>query len=212
MHQYYIRELSESEKRFLGVESIRLKNLASKEIGIYALLTILLVGGLTGAGICYFYGIKWYFGAISGAAISVTIKLMAWYQYFARYREFKKKCSSVNEASVTVISASRIIEFKEYEDLGVIYCFEIERERFFVLNGQEYYETPRFPCLKFEIVNIKGILYTVRPKSPKHTPDRYVSEIVSRDLQFYENEVIVDGRFEDIEVTLQKVVHSNANT
>lgn len=56
----------------------------------------------------------------------------------------------------------------------------------------------------FEIIEIENMLYTIRPKSNKHDPDRSLPESISRDLGFYENAVVVDARFENIEDRLKE--------
>jgi hypothetical protein len=204
VYKEFVRPLSDSERRFFNLESVRLKNLSSREFGPKSILTTLLVGLVAGAAFGLFANYPWYWGALLGSIAGFLLKLIAGFEHYKDYRQFIVNSDNAKEVKVIEIEAKRFIEFKEFEDLGVIYCFEIEPSKFFVLNGQEYYETPRFPCLSFEIIEIKGLLYTIRPKSRKESPNRTVLEDVSRDLEFYENEVVVEGDFENIEESLKK--------
>ncbi len=203
MYREYVRPLSESEKRFLKVESARLKNLSSREFGPKSIIISLVLGLLAGASFGFFANYPWYWGAILGSIAGFLLKLFAGLDYYKSFRKFEKNSSQATEVKVREIEAEKLIEFQEFEDFGVMYCFEVEPNKFFVLNGQDYYETPRFPCLSFEIVEIEGMLYTIRPKSKKHKPDRSLPETVARDLGFYQNEVVIEGTFENIEENLK---------
>ena len=203
MYKEYVRPLSESEKRFMKVECSRLKNQASMELGPKSILISLFVGLLAGALFGLSANYPWYWGAVLGSIAGFLLKLFAGFDYYKNFRKFKQNSEEATEVNVREIKAERLIEFQEFEDLGVMYCFEVEPNKFFILNGQDYYETPRFPCLNFEIIEIQGLLYTIRPKSKKHKPDRSLPETVARDLGFYENEVLIEGTFENIEENLK---------
>lgn len=203
MYKQYVRPLTKSESRYLQLECARRKNLALKELAPKSIMIALGVGLLAGIGFGIFANYYWYWGALLGAFAAFLLKVLAGFDYHKSHSNFSSLSKKADETKVTRIESSRIIELKEFEDLGVTYCFEIEPNKFFILSGQDYYETQRFPCLNFEIIEIEKLLYTIRPKSIKLLPDRVIPECISKEIKFYETEVIVDGTFENIEDSLK---------
>ncbi len=192
------------EKRYIRFESTRRANLAQKELGLRSIVIVLAVGFFTGTSFCLFANYPWHLGSIFGPVAGVFINFSSGIHYHKWARKFINASNQVKEVHVTEIKALRFVEFEEYEDLGVIYGFEIEPGRIFILNGQDYYGTIRFPCLHFEIIDIPGVLYTIRPKSSKEPPYRLVPRDIMKELKFYKDRVVVNSNIEDIEEKLKR--------
>lgn len=121
MYKEYVRPLSESERRYLKVERARLKNMASREIGLKSLFIAVLVGLLAGSVFGMFANYPWYWGALFGAVAASILKLIAGFDYYKNFRKFDENSKKVKEIKVTEINAKRLVEFKKFEDLGVMY-------------------------------------------------------------------------------------------
>jgi hypothetical protein len=102
-----------------------------------------------------------------------------------RYAKYRKRvgplrlAQETGMAKVTEVEASRFASFEEFEDLGALFVFQVEPEELLVLQGQDFYETQRFPALSFAIVEVPGSQPMIRPSSPKAEPAyRYGPEVM----------------------------------
>ncbi|MBX2921011.1 MAG: hypothetical protein KF746_02375 [Chitinophagaceae bacterium] len=69
-----------------------------------------------------------------------------------------------NKNLVTVIEVASDLyyELKEQEDEGAYYLFQLPNNKVFSFGGQDFYPNKKFPSYKFEIVEGRGLLTTIK--------------------------------------------------
>lgn len=104
----------------------------------------------------------------------------------------------MNRVYITEINATAYASFQEFEDLGALYVFQVESDKLFVLRGQDYCETPRFPSLRFEIVNIPSALFVVRSLGPKANPSIEFDDKTMLGFGAIDDQIVLNGKVSDV--------------
>jgi hypothetical protein len=96
-----------------------------------------------------------------GAVVAFAFALMRFSSYRERrrlrqhmlaHRQRLAEELESGQAHAIVCEPSRIVEREEFEDEGALWIFDGGDGRYLAICGQEYYETPRFPSSRFEVV------------------------------------------------------------
>ncbi|NLD35810.1 MAG: hypothetical protein GX654_02990 [Desulfatiglans sp.] len=166
MIQSLTRPINEKEKRFLRLKIREL----SKHIDESPVLLKLLKQVCFGFGIS---GFLCFLGSISTDdqppfwfyLLIFIVPGLVWTLWFfikkmkdekaiiSRIQTYKD-ASNNGTVKVTRIKTDRMFEAEEYEDEGACYFFEVEKDKVFLIMGQEYYSTTNFPNSDFSIIEI----------------------------------------------------------
>ena len=114
-----------------------------------------------------------------------------------------------NLAEVYDIRATGFVAFEEVEDEGACYAFQLEGDRLVFLQGQEFYETARFPSLDFSLVCPldhlgRQVHMFIDNRGPKAEPQRRVPADIKWALEFPEDLEVVDGTLDRVEELLRR--------
>jgi len=195
------RSISSSERRLVKLDITRIL----KELSVRYLLREygqFFVASVVGGSIFgFFANYPWYFGTLGGVIFSAILFPIV---KFERGREFSlqvkrlRQALTLDRAYITEVSATGYASFQEFEDLGAFFVFQVEPDKLFVLRGQDYYETQRFPCLNFEIVSIPNALFVVRPLSQKIGPDLEFDDKTMLTVCSIDDQFILNGTISDV--------------
>jgi hypothetical protein len=161
----------------------------------------LLAGAIGGTLAAVFGHISWL--ACVGGGLLIASLLFAVFTV-GHWRENAKRIRSrlsTRErglANVTEINSSAYAYFKEYKDLGAMYAFQVEPRTLYVMVGQDYYPTNRFPCLHFELITVQTVLFSIRPLSPKIPPTFEFDDKITRELCSIEDGTILEGDLAEV--------------
>lgn len=196
------RELTAEEKRFLSAEINRLrKEISTRYLGKEFLK--FLIAGLIVGGVVYglFGKYPWHYGLMAGGAF---VCLLFPITTFSQYTKHKKRLIALENAkahgraSIRYVEATAYASFREFEDLGVLFVFQIGKNKLFVLRGQEYYGSNRFPCLNFEMVTIQDVHFKIDPKSQKVKPIVEFDDKTMRDVCSVKDQSILEGELSNV--------------
>jgi len=114
-----------------------------------------------------------------------------------------------NLAEVYDIRSTGFVAFEEFEDEGACYAFQLDGNRLVFLQGQEFYETARFPSLDFALVCPldqlgRQVHMFIDNRGPKAEPQRRVPGDVKWTLEFPEDLEVVDGTLDEVEQLLKR--------
>lgn len=149
----------------------------------------------------FFANYPWCYGTLWGVMFSTILFPIA---IFERRRGISiriqrlRQALALDRAYITEVRATGYASFREFEDLGAFFVFQVEPDKLFVLRGQDYYETPRFPCLNFEIVSIPNALFVVRPRSQKIGPDLEFDDKTMLTVCSIDDQVILNGTIPNV--------------
>jgi hypothetical protein len=196
MHSSFSRPLTSSEIRRINARIARI----AKEIAPFRLakdvLQVLLMSSVAGVFYKLFTNTSWSVALIwtvgFGSIMSVIIGVSTW-RKAKNYIQILSAALKRNTANVVRISSQAYASFQEYEDLGVLYAFQIEPDKLFILRGQEYYETGSFPCLEFELVDVPDAFNIVLSLSQKTLPMYIYPESDMLELAHIADGDIVEG-------------------
>ena len=201
MIRCYERPISSSEHRLVKSDITRFL----KEISVRYLLKEygrFLVASIVGGTIFgLFANYPWYFGTLGGvifSAILFPIAILDRRRRLSIRIQRLRQALALDRAYITEVSATAYASFREFEDLGAFFVFQVESDKLFVLRGQEYYETAKFPCLNFEIVSIPDALFVVRPLSQKVAPDLEFDDTTMLTVCSIDDQVILNGKIPDV--------------
>lgn len=201
MVRTFERTLTPAERRAVGAEMQRFRREASLQSALKDSVAYVVAGLLVGAIYFLAIGRPWYLGSLAGLLFVVTLIPLVG---FARFRRAARHVRSMDRAlrsdsvRVTEIIATEFASFEEFEDLGPLYVFQVEPDKLLVLRGQLYNETPRFPSLHFEIVEIPGVSTMVRPRSPKVAPTASFDDKTMLEVSAIKDRAILDGSISDV--------------
>jgi hypothetical protein len=130
----------------------------------------------------WFFGHPLSMGALSGVAfVAIMAPLVVLRNRRTQERIITghSNALAIDRAIVHSVQASYCVKFEEREDEGDLWMFQVGPDEVLALQGQVYYETPRFPALNFEIVEIPSLPVLIRTRSAKVSPDETVRAPVS---------------------------------
>lgn len=130
----------------------------------------------------WFFGHPLAMGALSGATfVAIMAPLVVLRNRHTQNRIITghSNALAINRAIVHSVQALYCVKFEEREDEGDLWMFQVGPDEVLALQGQIYYENPRFPALNFEIVEIPSLPVIIRSKSAKVSPDETVRAPVS---------------------------------
>lgn len=133
----------------------------------------------------WFVGRSPAIGVLSGVAfVAIMAPLVVLRNRRAQDRAISghSNALAIDRAIVHSVQAHYCVRFEEREDEGDLWLFQVGADELLALQGQIYYETKRFPALKFEVVEIPSLPVAIRAQSAKVTPDETVR--VPRDSAF----------------------------
>ena len=122
----------------------------------------------------------------------------------------KQKISNFKDAIINDkvkeerIQSERMVEIHEFEDEGACYLFEVEPKKLFLLFGQQYYATSKFPSSDFSLIDIldsrgNSIDSIIQNNGTKLKPYRVIdSKDKIKDMINYESKFI-DCGIDDID-------------
>lgn len=114
-----------------------------------------------------------------------------------------------NLADVYDVHATAFVEFEEIEDEGACYAFQLDGDRVVFVQGQEFYESARFPSLDFSLVlplddTGRPVDMLIEKRAPKTTPLRVVPADVKRTLLMPEHLEVRHGHLDTVETLLAR--------
>ena len=109
-----------------------------------------------------------------------------------------------NAADVYDVRAESFAELEEIEDEGACYAFEMDDGRITFIQGQEFYESARFPSLDFSLVYIldeagQTVDMLLDKRGAKARPARRIPAAVKQRLDVPDHLEVRKGRIADLE-------------
>jgi hypothetical protein len=109
-----------------------------------------------------------------------------------------------NAADVYDVRARSFAELEEIEDEGACYAFEMDDGRIAFIQGQEFYESARFPSLDFSLVYIldeagRTVDMLLDKRGAKAAPARRIPPAVRQRLGVPDHLEVRRGRIADLE-------------
>jgi hypothetical protein len=109
-----------------------------------------------------------------------------------------------NAADVYDVRARAFAELEEIEDEGACYAFEIEGGRLAFIQGQEFYESARFPSLDFSLVHVldeagRTVETLIDKRGAKAAPARRIPAAIKQRLVVPDHLEVRVGRIDDLE-------------
>jgi hypothetical protein len=107
-------------------------------------------------------------------------------------------------AAVMDIRASAVVEVEEVEDEGACFIFQIAPDEMVILEGQDFYESPRFPNDDFSLVELldeEGAVAAAlrRCRGRKLVSQRRISAEAGKDLKWKAERVrFLPGKVEEL--------------
>jgi hypothetical protein len=200
MIQSYSRSLTESETRRIKIELARIAKETSLLNRLKEAAQVLAAALVAGSAYSYFTSSHWYQSIIGAVILGVLLLVILWFESWSKNLSRVRNLSGAlqkSNADIIRVTATAYSTFCEFEDLGVLYCFQIEPNKLFIIRGQEYYETDWFPCLDFELVNVVNAFCNVRSLSPKIPPTVTYSEKEMLEVASIEDNVTIEGQVDN---------------
>jgi hypothetical protein len=219
MIRFYKRSLTEDEKEVVEKDvNLKLKVIKKGTGALKRILWLFFFCSLLGAGYLFFsdFNINSFFGWLSGTIIIFfIIGIWAYIEAILRNkREVQTLLEYPNEVEVVHCKSNKAILFKEWEDLGIYFLFQVEPNKMFFVGGQEYRELNKLPNTNFEIIRAKRpasfyYFWKVLAKGRKFNPVRTVSSDDVNKLYkkrkhpslLWDNESIIKGKIEDFDLS-----------
>ena len=215
----YSRPMTTHEQKLLG---FRIKREARVKSRIVSFLRILLLGITaavpTGLVVAYFKTTQlgWF---TCGLMIFTSGVMMA--LFYGDVRECNVKIAALratadaNVMDVVRCQATEMVEFEEYDDEGPTYVFQVEADRIWVVSGQDFYPTRKFPSTDFEIITSRGptpfpAILRLAGHGTRLSAIRVVSVQTQRDLRIPEHGELITGRLADLEGLLERPAEQGA--
>lgn len=109
-----------------------------------------------------------------------------------------------NAADVYDITATRFVEFEEFEDEGAGYAFELADGRIVFISGQEFYSGAKYPSLDFSLVYVLGatgapVEMVIDKRGATAAPVRTIPAATKHTLTIPEHLEVRHGRLDEIE-------------
>lgn len=109
-----------------------------------------------------------------------------------------------NAVDVYDVRARSFAELEEIEDEGACYAFEMDDGRIAFIQGQEFYESARFPSLDFSLVYIldeadQTVDMLIDKRGAKAAPARRIPAAVKQRLDAPDHLEVRRGRIADLE-------------
>lgn len=109
-----------------------------------------------------------------------------------------------NAADVYDVRARLFAELEEIEDEGACYAFELDDGRIAFIQGQEFYESARFPSLDFSLVYVldeadQSVDTLIDKRGAKAAPARRIPAAVKQRLDVPDHLEVRKGRIADLE-------------
>jgi hypothetical protein len=109
-----------------------------------------------------------------------------------------------NAADVYDITATRFVEFEEFEDEGASYAFELADGRIVFISGQEFYPGAKYPSLDFSLVYVLGAAGTavemvIDKRGARAAPVRTIPAATKHKVTMPEHLEVRRGRLDEIE-------------
>ena len=109
-----------------------------------------------------------------------------------------------NAADVYDVRARLFAELEEIEDEGACYAFELDDGRIAFIQGQEFYESARFPSLDFSLVYVldeadQSVDTLIDKRGAKAAPARRIPAAVKQRLDVPDHPEVRKGRIADLE-------------
>lgn len=146
------------------------------------------------------------FWLLIGTLIASWVALEERKKYVKQVKSVEQAINK-GEAEVVRIKSKEMVEFKEIEDEGAGYAFQVDEEHILFISGQDYYPSKKFPNDDFEFIYIydsAGNLVDLLIKNygDKLTPIRDISSDTKKKLAFPEHLEVRKGRLTDLEQIL----------
>jgi hypothetical protein len=143
---------------------------------------------------------------VSYMGISVVASISERRKTRAKIRTLRQVLDK-NEAREVIIQSDQMVQFEEEEDEGAEYAFQVDDDRVVLLSSQEYYPSRRFPNNDFSLIFIydeKGGLVEllIDKRGEKLKPIRKISAKRKRELRFFNDLEVIEGKLEDLEKLL----------
>lgn len=208
------RDLNKTERRWTSKEL----NLGRKRLHRFFLFSacssvvVAVIGGLLSIGqFRESQALGWL--ALGTTAIYIVIVWAVYFQNRAADVHRLDQLEAVLERGVsrtTRCCSQQVAEAEEIEDEGATFFFQVEPDKIFVLSGQQYYATRRFPNSDFEIVEVwcdgTPVQFSIACHGEKLRPQVRLSKaskeaLLEKDC-YPEDFDLIEGRIERLEEAL----------
>ena len=157
-------------------------------------------------------GPAWYYCLLISFAITLLISLWSYFDLrpkFQREVDVYRRALLRNEARVTRIQSSSIVEFEEQEDEGACYAFQLDGDQVVFVSGQDFYPSARFPNSDFSVIKIyaddgKLVEHLIEKNGVKLKPLRKISFQRKSRIRIPENFETINADLEHIEEVLSQ--------
>jgi hypothetical protein len=114
-----------------------------------------------------------------------------------------------NAADVYDVRARAFAELEEIEDEGACYAFELEGDRLAFIQGQEFYQSARFPSLDFSLAYVldeggRSVEMFIAKRGAKVAPAKRIPAAIKQRLDIPEHLEMRVGTIRDLESILDR--------
>ena len=115
-----------------------------------------------------------------------------------------------NQGSEVRVQSAEVVEFKEQEDEGACYAFQLVNGKILFISGQEFYQSARFPNTDFSLIDIYDldggrVQELIRKHGRKLRPMRFIPASVKSVMAMPEHLEVIDGKVSEVEQLLTRV-------
>ena len=150
------------------------------------------------------------FWLIVGGAITLWVRrdMGAHGRHFEGMARGLESALRRNAADVYDVRATAFAELEEIEDEGACYAFEIEEGRLAFIQGQEFYESARFPSLDFSLVYVldeagRTVEMFIDKRGARAAPVKRIPSAIKQRLDVPDHLEVRAGKIDNLEDILR---------